>query len=93
MFSATVRSSRGVALEDHADVALGEVGALAAIHAMRSFFPEPVLAQPLVVEQSKDIEERGFARAGGSHDGEEIAFFDFEVDAAEDPGLAAPVFV
>ena len=28
-----------------------------------------------------------------SHDGEELALFDFEIDAAEDPGLSGPGFV
>ncbi len=73
--------------------AFGQVGALAAIHAVGGFVVEPVLAQPLIVEQGENIEERGFARAGRPHDGEEFALFDFEIDAAEDPGLAGSGFV
>ena len=73
--------------------ALGQVGALAAIHAMRGFILEPVLAEPLVVEQGKDVQQRRFSRAGRSHDGEEFAFLNFKADAAQDPGLAGAGFV
>ena len=36
------------------------------------------------VEGAGDVQEGGFARAAGAHDGDELAFGDFEIDAAED---------
>ncbi len=54
---------------------------------------EPVLAEPLIVEQGENVQQRRFSRAGGSHDGEELALLDVEVDAAQDPGLSGSGFV
>ena len=52
-----------------------------------------VFALPGAIEHADDAHQRGFARAGRPHDGDEIAFADFEVDAAEHPRLARARFV
>jgi hypothetical protein len=47
----------------------------------------------LVIEEGENVEERGFSRSGRSHDGKEVALFDFEIHSAQDPGLAGAGFV
>ena len=35
-----------------------------------------ILALPLTVQHADDVQQRGFARAGRSHNGDELSFFD-----------------
>src|SRR5580658_6110216 len=82
-----------IALEDHADALARQVGALFAVEFVSRGLAEPVLSEPAVVKQRKDVEERGFSRAGGSHYGDEFAFVDSKSDAAQDPGFSVAGFV
>ena len=82
-----------IALEDHADFALGQLGAVLALHQMHRLFAEPVFAGPLVVEQGEHIQQRGLSRARRTHDGDELAFLDGEINAAQYPGLSRSGFV
>ena len=72
---------------------LASFAALLALHLVDGLFAEPVFALPLVVEQGEHIEQRRLARAGRSHDGDELTFVNVEVDAAQDPGLSGGGFV
>ena len=45
---------------------------------------QPVFAGVVVVQDSKDIEQGGFAGAGSAHNGHELAFLNLQVDAFED---------
>ena len=82
-----------VALEDHADAFAGEVGALFAVERVDGGGFEKEFTAPGVVEHGEDVEEGGFAGAGGAHDGDELAGVDGEVDAAEHPGFGVAGFV
>ena len=62
-----------VSLEDYANFAAGEVGALLAVEGVDWVGVEVELAAPLIVEHGEDVEEGGLAGAGGAHDGEELA--------------------
>src|SRR5690348_13874827 len=73
-----------ITLKNHSDVAFGEFRAYFPLHAVNSALAEPVFAIPTVVEKRQDAEQRGFARARRTHDGDELAFLDFQVDAAQD---------
>src|SRR5690349_12025324 len=77
-----------VLLEDEADVAAAERGAVLEAHAVHRVAAEVELAVPLVVEEAHDGEQRRLAGAGGPHDGHELARLDVERDAAEHPALA-----
>ena len=50
--------------------------------------PNQYSPAPLIVEQGQHVQQRRLARAGRSHDGDELAFLDGEVNAAQYPGLA-----
>ena len=82
-----------VALEDDADILLGDFATLLALHVMHGIFAKPILAGPLIVEQSEHVEQRRLPGSGRSHDGDELTFLDVEVDAAQDPGLSGRGFV
>ncbi len=72
---------------------LGEFSALLALHLVHALLAEPVLAFPLIIEKSEHIEERRLARSRRPHNGDEFAFANFQVDAAQDPGLSGGGFV
>src|ERR1051326_6286526 len=82
-----------IALEDHADVAFGNFAALLALHGMDGFLSKPVFTFPTVIEQGEDIQQGRLAGAGRSHNSDEFAFANFEVNAAQDPGLPGGSFV
>ena len=50
-----------------------------------------VFAGPGAIVHADQMQQRGFARAGGSHDGDELAFLDIDVDAAQHEGLGGAV--
>ena len=82
-----------VALKDHAHILLGELGALLALHLVHALLAEPVFALPLVIEQGEHIEQRRLARSRRTHDGDEFALTNFQINAAQDPGLSGGGFV
>ena len=45
--------------------------------------PEPELARPCRVMQPEDVEQGRLARARRPHDGDKVAFPDFEADSAQ----------
>ena len=82
-----------IALENHADIALGQFATLLAFHVMDSLLAKPVLAQPLIVEQGKHIQQRGLPRSGRPHESDELTLANLQIDAAQDPGLSGRGFV
>src|SRR5579862_2130263 len=60
---------------------------------MDRLLPEPVLSLPLIVEQGKNIQQRGFSRPGRPHKGDELTLANFQIDATEYPGLPSRGFV
>ena len=82
-----------ILLKDEADVLFVELDATAVVEFVHRVIGEVIFAFPRAVQHADDAHERGFAGAGGPHDGDEIAFANFEVDAAEHPGLPCSGFV
>src|SRR6476660_1194093 len=72
-----------IALKNHSDVSFGEFGALFALHAVYGGIAEPIFTAPAVVEESEDVEERGLPCSGRSHNRDELALADFQVDTAQ----------
>src|SRR5579872_6032919 len=62
-----------VALKHHADVSLGQLGAILGLNLMDSQISKPVLALPLIVEKGEHIKQRGLSRSRWPHDGDEFA--------------------
>ena len=81
------RGERGdelIALEDEADGAAAQLRELVFRHVADDGAVEGDLAFAGVIKPSEQAEQRGFTRAGGAHDGDELAAGDVEVDALED---------
>ena len=76
-----------IALEDHPHASLRQLRPLFAAHGVYRVAVEVVLAQPLVVEQSDGVQQRRLPCTGWSHQCDELAAFDFEVNAAQHPRL------
>ena len=76
-----------VLLEDEADGAARELGALLRAQGLHLLAVQFVLAGPGLVEHAQDGQERRLARAGRAHDGDEVAVGDVEVDAPQEEEL------
>ena len=46
-----------IALEDHADFALGQLGAVFALHQVDGLLAKPILPRPLIVEQRQHVQQ------------------------------------
>ncbi len=75
------------ALEDETYLAFADGRALVLVETRYLFVAKPVLARRGVVEESEDVEERGLATAGGTHDGDELAVLYFKRYLVERDGL------
>src|SRR5215212_2429797 len=73
-----------VALEDEADVALVQLGALLVVHLVDGLTHEVVLAAPRAVEEAEDGEQRRLPRTRRPHDGDELALAHVQVYAPQD---------
>ena len=74
-------------LENEADVALAETGAVALLETTHLGVAKPVAARRGVVEESQDVEQGGLAAARGSHNGDKFAVFDFKTYPVEGDGF------
>ena len=72
-----------VVLEDEADLAVAELGALIAAHPTHRHAIEEVFARGGRVEATYLVEQCGFARARSALDGHELTFVDLERDTTE----------
>ena len=70
-------------LEDEADLLVADAGELVVVELGDVVAVEPVLALGGRVEAADEVHQRGFAGAGGAHDGDVLVVADAEVDAAE----------
>lgn len=77
-----------VALENEAMVFLLQGEALLRAEFMHGDAVELVFTSPGIVVEAEHMEQGGFARAGGAHDGDEVAGSDVEVDVAQ--GVEGP---
>jgi hypothetical protein len=77
-------------LEDEADLLVADAGELIVVELGDVVTVEPVAALRRRVEAAEEVHQRGFAGAGGSHDGDVLVVLDADVDALESvDGLVA----
>lgn len=74
-------------LKDEAYLSLADGRALVLMQSGHLFVAKPVLARGGVVEESEDVEERGLATAGWTHDGDKLAVLYFKRYLVERDGL------
>ena len=82
-----------ILLENEADIFFVQLDAVAIIELVDRVIEQVVFAFPRAVEHADDAHQRGLARARWSHDRDEVAFRDVQVDAAQHPGLPRARFV
>ena len=82
-----------VLLEDESDILLVELDAAAIVEFVDGMAEEVILTFPGAVEHADDGHQGRFAGARRAHYGDEFAFANFGVDAAQDPGSAGADFV
>ncbi len=70
-------------LEDEADLLVANAGELVVVELGDVVAVEPVVALRGRVEAADEVHQRGFAGAGGAHDGDVLVVADAEVDAAQ----------
>jgi hypothetical protein len=70
-------------LEDETDLLVADAGELVVVELGDVVAVEPVAALGGAVEAADEVHERGFAGAGGTHDGDVLVVADADVDAAE----------
>ena len=78
-----------IALEDHSDIAFGQLAPLFAFHEVGGLLAEPVFAGPLVVEKRQHVQRGGLSRSGGSHHGDKFALPNVEIDPAQYPNISS----
>ena len=71
-------------LEDEADHAVAVVRGLALGEVLDQAAVDVVFTRIIVVQDAQDIEQRGLAGAGGSHDRDEFPLVDAKVDSFQD---------
>ncbi len=85
------RIQQMVALKHEAKILLVNLHPVFLVDLVDGVVQQIVFAGPGAVVHAEQVQECGFARARGSHDGNELAFLDLGVDAAQDKSLGRPV--
>ena len=80
-----------IALEHESEVLLVHLVAILLLHRVDRVIQKMILAGPTAVVHADQVQQRGLARAGGTHDRDEIAFLNVHVDAAEHERLGGAV--
>ena len=73
-----------ILLEYESNLLVSQRGTLLRFQMMHRGFAQEIFAAPAVIVHAQDVQERRFTRAGRSHDGDKIAFPDFQIDVAQD---------
>ena len=84
------RIQQMVALEHEAEVLLVQLVAILLLEPVNGEIQQVVLAAPGAIVHADDVQQRGFARAGGSHDGDELALFDVTLTRRRTKVLVGP---
>ena len=82
-----------VALEDEADVSFIEFGAVFFVQAVNRMLEEEVFAGPGGVVHSEKVKQGGLPCPGRPHDGDELTFFDVDVDSPQNIRLGGACFI
>src|SRR6266567_822751 len=73
-----------VLLKNKTNLLVAQRGTLLRFQMMNGRFVEKIFAAPTVVVHSKNVEQRRFAGAGGSHHRNELALRNLDIDVAQD---------
>src|SRR5690349_2576858 len=71
-----------ILLKNEPDLLVPQSGALLRFQVMHCGLVEKIFARPAMIMHPENVQESRFARAGGAHYGNKIAFSDFEIDVA-----------
>src|ERR1700722_6338689 len=82
-----------VALEHEADILLVQLDAILGLHLVNGVVEEVKLAGPGAIQHAENAEQRGFAGAGGAHNGYKLAVLDLQLDTAQHVRPAIARFV
>src|SRR5262249_5480917 len=82
-----------VALEHETDVLLVELYAILRFHSMHLVTQELELSGPGAIEHSENAQQSGLPCPRGTHDGDELTFFDLRRDAAQHIAAAVAAFI
>src|SRR5207237_3550468 len=77
-------------MENEADVPGSPTGKLAFGHARDQLTADPDLPLARFVQPGNEVQEGGFARAAWTHQGEELAVGDLEIEVVQNIDLLAP---
>src|SRR5205823_11437695 len=67
-----------------ADLLVSQCCAFLRFQMMNGGFAQKILTAPAVVVHSENVQQRGFACARGPHHRDKIAFFNIQIDVAQD---------
>src|SRR5216684_3854853 len=70
-------------LKDHADFLAAHAGTLIVVKLRNFYARDADGAARRIIQTADQVEQRGFARAGGTHDGHSFALRDAEIDITE----------
>ena len=82
-----------VRLEDEPDAAVADLRQLIATEARHLLAAQLIGAVGGRVEAADDVHHRGFTRAGRTHDGDELAVADLDIEAVDSADEAAKLFL
>jgi hypothetical protein len=70
-------------LKDHSDFLAAQAGTLIVVKVRKFYARDADRAARRIIQTADQVEQRGFARAGGTHDGHSFALRDADIDIAE----------
>ena len=73
-----------VLLKNKTDLFVAQGGAFLRFQMMNRDTHQKIFARPGVIVHAENMQQRRFSGAGRSHDGNEIALLDLEIDVAQD---------
>src|SRR5580704_12923806 len=80
-----------IALEHEPEVFLVHLVAVLLLHRVDGVIQKMVLAGPTAIVHPDQVQQRGLARAGRTHDRHKLAFLNVHIDAAEHERLSRTV--
>ena len=81
-----------IALKNEPNIALVDFRPVFLIQPMDGVIEEMIFARPGRIVHAQQMQQSGLPRPGRTHDGDELAFFDIDVDSPEYICLGGAVF-
>ena len=83
IFGRGKRGQQVVELEDETHLVPAQLGELVVVQPRERLPVQIYFARGGVIQPAQQVQQGGFARAGGSHDGDELAALNAEIDAIQ----------